>query len=377
MYTQSTGGAPRAIAYYLPQYHPIPENDEWWGPGFTEWTNTAKARPLFRGHYQPHVPADLGFYDLRQPETREAQAQMAREYGLEAFCYYHYWFGDGRRLLQRPFDEVVRSGRPDFPFCLCWANETWTGIWHGLSNRVLIEQTYPGKDDARRHFETLLPAFSDRRYVKVEGKPLFLVYNPTEIPDSNRFTDLWRALAVRAGLRGMFFVGVENEPWSPAASGFDAVTTHNIHLARRCDGSEWRSRFMYHYRKALGRPTLLFSYENATRHFLLDECRKTNVYPCVIPNWDNTPRSGRRGLVLHGSTPHLFGHHLREALQQIFHKPQEHQLLFIKSWNEWAEGNHLGPDLRFGRRYLEVLREELTAASELSAVDRNEVRRRA
>src|SRR5205809_7458559 len=176
-------GAPdvRLIAFYLPQYHPIPENDQWWGPGFTEWTNTAKARPLFRGHYQPHVPADLGFYDLRQPETREAQAEMARAYGIEAFCYYHYWFGNGRRLLQRPFEEVVQLGQPDFPFCLCWANETWTGVWHGLSSHVLIEQTYPGKEDAARHFHTLLPAFLDRRYVTVDGKPLFLVHSPTEL----------------------------------------------------------------------------------------------------------------------------------------------------------------------------------------------------
>lgn len=349
----------RAIAFYLPQFHRIPENDEWWGPGFTEWTNTAKARPLFRGHYQPRVPADLGFYDLRQPESREAQARMAREHGVEAFCYYHYWFGHGRRLLERPFEEVLASGRPDFPFCLCWANETWTGVWHGLSNQILVKQEYPGEEDATRHFETLLPAFRDPRYVSVEGKPLFLIYNPTELPDAKAFTDLWRRLAARAGLRGLYFVGIENEPWQPETCGFDAATTHNVHLARHCDGGVWSSRLRFHWRKLLGRPPLLFSYEKAIEHFLLDECRKPNVYPCVIPNWDNTPRSGRRGLVLHGSTPELFRRHLRAVLSQIAHKPPEHRLLFIKSWNEWAEGNHLEPDLRYGRQYLDVLREEL------------------
>lgn len=349
----------RPIAFYLPQFHPIPENDEWWGRGFTEWTNTAKARPLFPGHYQPHIPADLGYYDLRFPQTREAQARMARDHGIEAFCYYHYWFGNGRRLLDRPFNEVVASGKPEFPFCLCWANETWTGVWHGASSRVLIEQTYPDRADAEAHFEALLPAFLDDRYVKVDGKPLFLVYNPADLPDPKGFTDLWRNLAIRSGLAGMYFVGVENEPWKPEVNGFDGATTHNVHLARKCDGNAWASRLKYHFRKLLKRPRLLFPYEEAIKHFVLDECRKTNVYPSVIPNWDNTARSGLRGQVLHGSTPELFRKHLRDIFQQVAHKPREHQLVFVKSWNEWAEGNHLEPDRKFGMSYLEVLREEL------------------
>jgi len=162
---------PRLIAYYLPQFHPIAENDQWWGPGFTEWTNTAKAKPLFPGHYQPHVPADLGFYDLRLPEARKAQADMARAYGIEGFCYYHYWFGNGRRLLERPFNEVLATGEPDYPFCLCWANDTWSGIWHGAPNRILMEQQYPGTADDEKHFETLIQAFRDRRYMRVNGRP--------------------------------------------------------------------------------------------------------------------------------------------------------------------------------------------------------------
>jgi len=361
--------AVRAIAYYLPQYHPVRENDEWWGKGFTEWTNTAKARQLFRGHYQPHVPADLGFYDLRQPETREAQAQMAREYGVEAFCYYHYWFGNGRRLLERPFEEVLRSGRPDFPFCLCWANESWTGVWHGLSNQILVKQEYPGTTDATRHFVSLLPAFRDPRYVTVDGKPLFLIYSPTTLPDPKAFTALWRQLAAESGLPGLYLVGIANEPWRPEQNGFDGATTHNVHLARRCDGGIWNSRLKFHWRKLLGKPRLLFSYREAIQHFLLEECRQTNVYPCVIPNWDNTPRSGHRGLVLHGSTPELFQEHLRGVLSQISHKPAEHRLLFIKSWNEWAEGNHLEPDLKFGRQYLEALRAETRLTDEVREVN--------
>ncbi len=190
--------AARLIAFYLPQFYPNPENDAWWGKGFTEWTNTAKARRLYPGHYQPHVPADLGYYDLRVPETRTAQAELARSYGIEAFCYYHYWFA-GRRILERTFQEVLTSREPDFPFLLCWANQTWTGAWHGAPNRILIEQTYPGFDDHRRPFESLLPAFCHPRYVRVDGKPVFIIYRPTELPDTVKTIDLWGTMAREAG----------------------------------------------------------------------------------------------------------------------------------------------------------------------------------
>jgi hypothetical protein len=222
-----------------------------------------------------------------------------------------------------------------------------------------MEQTYPGKQDAERHFQTLLPAFRDERYVTVEGKPLFLVYSPKELPDPIGFTRLWRDLAIRAGLAGIYFVGVDNEPWIPSNHGFDGATVRCTHLAQNSEAGKWNSRLKRHLRRLLRRPSRVFSYRRAIRHFVLAECEKRNVYPCAIPNWDNTPRSGLRGLVLHGSTPELFRCHLRDLLQQIRPKPAEHQILFVKSWNEWAEGNHLEPDLRFGLGYLEVLREEL------------------
>lgn len=349
----------KTIAYYLPQYHPIKENDEWWGTGFTEWTNTAKARSLFPAHYQPHVPADLGFYDLRLPEAREAQANLAKAFGVEAFCYYHYWFGHGRRLLERPFNEVLASGKPNFPFCLCWANESWTGIWHGSPKKLLVEQTYPGRDDEERHFRELLPAFKDKRCVTVEGKPLFLVYSPKGLPHPLKFTEHWRSLALKAGLAGLYLVGVENAPWSPEEHGFDGATTRPLFLAKNSESGYISSRLRYYYRKWLKRPTRLYSYEQSTRHLLLDECLKDNVYPCAIPNWDNTPRSGLRGLVLHGSTPELFRNHFRAVLDQVRNKPAEHRIVFLKSWNEWAEGNHFEPDLKFGHQYLQVLRDEI------------------
>lgn len=351
----------RVIAYHLPQFHPIPENDEWWGNGFTEWTNTAKARPLFKGHYQPHIPSDLGYYDLRLPETRDAQAAMARKYGIEGFCYYHYWFG-GRRLLERPFNEVLASGEPDFPFCLCWANQTWTGIWHGTPNRVLIEQTYPGMEDHRRHFDTLLPAFCDKRYLKVDGKPLFMVYNLDELPDSPRVLEFWRGLAAKAGFPGLFLVAEHRIPdWDPKRHGYDAAVT--IGLWRWAN--KWVSwnhpikKIKDKYRQWRGRPTVHL-YERVIDSLISDRIQGIENFPCVVPNWDNTPRSGRNGLVLHGSTPDLFRRHLRRALDRMRDVPYEHRIVFVKSWNEWAEGNHLEPDRKFGLQYLEVLNEELT-----------------
>src|SRR5439155_14140664 len=203
----SVGRHTRFIAFYLPQFHPIPENDRWWGPGFTEWTNVARATPLFPGHYQPRLPADLGFYDLRIPEVRVAQADLARAHGVEAFCYWHYWFA-GKRLLERPFTEVLESGEPDFPFCLAWANQSWSGIWHGAPDRVLMEQTYPGRRDHEDHFRVLVEAFADPRYVTVDGAPVFVVYAPRELPEPRRVTDVWRELAAKAGFPALHLVAV-------------------------------------------------------------------------------------------------------------------------------------------------------------------------
>ncbi len=351
-------GRPRArgIAFYLPQFHPIPENDEWWGKGFTEWTNTAKARPRFPGHYQPHIPGELGYYDLRLPDTRAAQAAMARAYGIEAFCYYHYWFG-GRRILERPFQEVLDSGEPDLPFCLCWANESWTGIWHGLSNRTLIEQTYPGDDDHRRHFDFLMRAFSDPRHVRVDGKPLFLVYKPRRLPDGPRVTDLWRSLAMAAGLEGLHLVGVDDDAeWPHREFGFDGSVQPRLPL--REAWAPWTDpgrKIWYKLRTAAGVPTVR-DYRRGLAGLIAPRPDGREAYPCVIPNWDNSPRSGARGLVLQNSRPEYFGEQVAAAVRQLDGLPAEHRLLFVKSWNEWAEGNHLEPDQRWGRAYLEAFR---------------------
>jgi len=337
----------RPIVFYLPQFHPIPENDTWWGPGFTEWTNAAKAKPLFEGHYQPHVPADLGFYDLRVPETRAAQADLARRYGIEGFCYYHYWFGDGRQLLERPFNQVLASGEPDFPFCLCWANQSWTGIWHGAPNRMLMEQTYPGEADDTAHFEYLLKAFRDPRYITVEGRPLMLIFAPRSLPDPLAHCRRWRQMAEEAGLPGLHLLAVRivADDWDAAAAGFDGSV-------------EVRTPLVFSRNPAFSGVRIIDH-----RKMIDQEFRASSVehkqYPCVGHTWDNTPRSGLNGVVYVNSTPAMFKSTVSRASAQLTDRPPEDQLLFIKSWNEWAEGNHLEPDLRYGHAWLEALRDGL------------------
>ena len=349
----------RLLALYLPQFHPIPENDEWWGRGFTEWTNTAKARPLFKGHYQPHVPADLGFYDLRLPESRQAQADMARSSGIAGFCYYHYWFA-GRRILERPFQEVLSTGEPTFPFCLCWANETWSGIWHGDPKRVLIEQTYPGQDDHRAHFAALLPAFRDERYIRVDDRPLLLLYRPEKLPQSREALAFWQAMAKDAGLPGLHIVGMSaNKVWHPHEHGFDAKVEVPLVLGR-----PWISR-----RKPLkwlrqrwdiqrGLPTVL-RYQALMDGQIQAKDLPPTSYPCMVHAWDNTPRSSHNGVVFSGTSPDAFRPYLRSALEDVQSREPDRRLVFLKAWNEWAEGNHLEPDLKFGHGYLNVIAEEL------------------
>lgn len=350
----------RVIAFYLPQFHPIPENDAWWNPGFTEWTNAAKARPLYRGHYQPHVPADLGFYDLRLGETRIAQAKMARDAGVEAFCYYHYWFG-GKRLLDRPFNEVLASGEPDYPFCLCWANATWSGIWHGNPKRILIEQTYPGESDYQAHFDYLISAFMDHRYVRVDGKPLFIIYKPRDLPEAARVTDRFREMADKAGLPGIFLVGVSHlDGWTPQDWGFDAAIVQNLPGLKSY--VPWRYPVLKLTAALLKKRITIYRYRELLQSFVPDVTRQLEMFPCVIPGWDNTPRSGLNGLVIEGATPELFAESIRHAIRNVAAKPADHRLIFLKSWNEWAEGNHMEPDLRIGHGYLDALRRVLSEA---------------
>ncbi len=347
----------RVLAFYLPQYHPIKENDEWWGRGFTEWVSVANARPLFKGHRQPLIPGELGFYDLRLEESRCAQADLAREHGVEGFCYWHYWLGKGRRLLERPFNDVLTSNKPDFPFCLAWANHSWKGVFFGAKNKCLVEQTYPGKDDYKAHFEYVVDAFCDTRYIKVEGKVLFMIYRPKLIPNCLQFTDYWRELADEAGLEGIHFVGEGVELEDKDKYGLDAVSYSNH---RAVEHGPVKNRYMrYILSKLRGFTGLkVYDYKDAIPYFVKPGIAKQNEYPSLVPGWDTTARLGRDAVVLKGSTPKLFKEHVSDVLSRCSMRPFEENIVFLKSWNEWAEGNYVEPDRAFGRGFLEALKSE-------------------
>lgn len=376
----------RVIALYLPQFHPTPENDRWWGPGFTEWTNVAKAKPLFRGHQQPRIPADLGFYDLRLPETREQQAQLAREAGVEGFCYYHYWFGNGRQLLERPLQEVVASGKPDFPFCICWANHTWSNkTWERKSavqkNSVLMEQTYPGTEDDIAHFNTLLPMFKDRRYMTVDGKLIFTIYDPFGFKNVQQFIATWRRLAEENGLPGFHFIGMTPSTLTIRTApdgtrqrvmpnlessaeiyrrvldlGFDAVNSLGKRRGEMLYEGKWKNIAKTVLRH-IGFPTgsMRYDYERTVRNYFAPEDTWENVYPSILPQWDRTPRVASMDGVYVNATPEKFENHIRQALSLIKDKQPEHRILFLKSWNEWGEGNYVEPDMEWGHGFIDAI----------------------
>lgn len=377
----------RVIAYYLPQFHPIPENDKYWGKGFTEWTNVAKAKPLFKGHYQPRIPADLGFYDLRLPEVREQQAQMAREAGIEGFCYWHYWFGNGKRLLQRPFNEVLQSGKPDFPFCLAWANHSWkTSTWeNGGKDRMIVEQRYLGEEDYTLHFQEVLPAFRDKRYITIEGKPLFAIFDPYNFQDVSNFIKTWQRLAKENGLKGIYFIAMSNSTTTLQRNadgtlkrvtpnlqsservyndllnlGFDGINSFGKSRAEMlCMGKYARiaKTLLHQYLPFL--PTHCINYEKITQHFFAPEDSWQNVYPSIFPQWDRTPRAGNSEGVYIKATPTSFKKHIQDALNVIKNKDMEHRILFLRAWNEWGEGNYVEPDLKYGHGFLDAIKETI------------------
>ena len=355
----------RVVAIYLPQFHPIPENDEWHGKGFTEWTNVTKAKPLFKNHYQPILPADLGFYDLRVEETRIAQANLAKEYGIEAFCYWHYWFGNGKRILERPFNEVVDSGKPDFPFCLAWANASWTGIWYGMDDHSLLEQTYPGEEDVIAHFYCLLEGFKDKRYFRVNGKLMFLFYDPKKVPNIKRFMEIWQELARKENLEGFYFVGCTR--FNETLNGFDATTLldpfeypilPNIfdRVLRKCFKKSTHDIKKLFNRKL---PRLVQSYEGLVK-YLAERKLLDNEIPLIAPNYDTTSRTQDRGGVLVDSTPELFEKMVADSISKIDNiQNEDERIIIVEAWNEWAEGNYLEPDGKFGRGYLEAIKKNI------------------
>lgn len=356
----------RVIAFYLPQFHPTPINDLWWGKGFTEWTNVGKAKPLFKGHYQPRVPADLGYYDLRLPEIREAQAEMARNAGIEGFMYWNYWFGNGVKALDMPLMELLKTGKPDYPFCLGWGNHTWNNHdWNAdaqnKSNKNIIEQTYPGKDDYTKHFYSLLEAFQDKRYIKVDNKPFFLIYSPTSIPDPEVFIETWQELAIKNGLDGIYLVArAPSNDKKLLEVGFDAINSIGQWRAEAKIKGKYIRALQHRINKYVGGVKLdLYDYKDVIKHMFTSDDLKQEIIPTIVPQWDRSARSGRRAVIYKNSTPKLFKAHVNEAITLMEGKTDEHKIIMLKSWNEWAEGNYMEPDLVYGHGYLDALKSSL------------------
>lgn len=367
----------KILAFYLPQFHPIEENNEWWGAGFTEWTNTSVARPRFKGHHQPHVPADLGFYDLRLEDTRIAQAELAAQYGINGFCYYHYWF-NGKRLLERPFNKVLESGRPDFPFCLCWANENWTRAWDGLERKMLIHQEY-SEADTNDHINWLLTAFKDSRYIKVDGRPLFLIYRVDNIPNIGRMIDQWRVASRDNGFEDIYLVAVKNGFVSHSDReilnlGFDALVDFQPNRNDFPSETTMRSalyqiarRFLpdsiYQQLKLSISVNNIVNYKKLIDHIVSkswpEEYRK---FPCVFPSWDNSARR-ESATIIQNNEPSIFGQWVSKAIANVGSYPEEERFVFVNAWNEWAEGCHLEPDRKHGRAFLEALKEAIDFAT--------------
>lgn len=338
----------KLLAFYLTQFHPIPENDLWWGKGFTEWTNASKAIPLFPGHYQPHLPTDLGFYDLRLRETRRDQILLAKQYGIDGFCYYYYWFG-GKRLLEKPLDDMLADPESDMPFCLCWANENWTRRWDGAEQEILIEQSY-GPDADRRFIEDLIKYLRDPRYIRIDGDPLILVYNPQHLPDCQETLRIWREYCASQGMPRIHTAcALTHSNWDHKKFGFDSAVEfppHNMNLPNMAQKMGFFAPFHGY----------CADYADVAEMYLDRRYSSdSSGFRGVFPSWDNTARRGDRAtLVLNGS-PENYEFWLSEAICKTAQEfPGQERFVFINAWNEWAEGCHLEPDRKFGRRYLEA-----------------------
>ena len=351
----------RVIAINLPQFHPFPENDEWWGKGFTEWTNVTSSRPRFHGHYQPQLPTDTGFYDLRLPEARQMQADMAKEYGIYGFCYYHYWF-NGKQLMERPVKEILSSGEPDFPFMLCWANENWARNWDGGFNKVLIAQNYSEEDDIAHMKYLCEKVFPDERYIKVDGKPVFCIYRPHYFPDMAQTIKTWREVASSYSME-LYLCFCHHQAYDANGflkMGYDAAV--DFQPTNRGSFGKYSNLITRAYKKLFPQKinpfNTVYSYKNYVKYRCSVDLPIIKEYPCVCPGWDNSSRRQHSGYtIFKGNTPTLYKKWLAHIMAVFNPYSREENFVFINAWNEWAEGNHLEPDNKWGRSFLEATRD--------------------
>lgn len=360
----------KAIAIHLPQFHPFPENDKWWGKGFTEWTNVTKATPRFDGHYQPHLPTDSGFYDLRLEQARMAQAEMAKEYMIHGFCYYHYWF-NGKRLMHQPLDEILKSQKPDFPFMLCWANENWTRRWDGLDTEVLIKQDYSEQDDVDHITFLCENVFSDPRYIKVDGKPFFVIYRPALFPDIRKTLSTWRLIAKRLGFKDLYVGYMQSFAFKeePKAFDFDCAIEFQPDfsaLPSRISASLYHrvKRKIFNSKPVPYQRDRIFSYKTYVEQLTKNKQVLKDVYPGITPMWDNSARRNTDATIFIDSHPALYKKWLQHIVDQYRDDDikTDDKFIFINAWNEWAEGNHIEPCIKWGRAYLEATKQVLENA---------------
>jgi len=336
----------RLIAFYLPQFHPIAENDQWWGKGFTEWTNVTKAQPLFEEHYQPHLPTELGFYDLRLRQTRHEQIELAKSYGIDGFCYHYYWFS-GKRLLNKPIDDMLADPASEMPFCFCWANENWTRRWDAADHEVLIAQQYREEDDLA-FIQELAPVFRDPRYIRVDGKPLLIVYRVQHLPDPLRTVAIWRNHCREAGIGEIHLcAALTHGNESFRQYGFDSGVEFPPHNLR--DASVNAEIQFFNPFKGY-----VLQFATIARSYLTRDYADEPVFKTVFPSWDNTARTGQRAVVVLNGTPANYAHWLSSTIEKTLQAGASDPLVFINAWNEWAEGCHLEPDRKYGRAFLEA-----------------------
>jgi hypothetical protein len=342
----------KLIAFYLPQFHPIPENDIWWGKGFTEWTNVTKAVPQFPGHYQPHLPGELGFYDLRVVDIQKRQVELAKQYGIHGFAFYYYWFA-GKRLLEHPLEQFFQNKDIDFPFCLVWANENWTRRWDGQENDILMEQIHTPQTDVE-FIRSIEPLIRDERYIRVGNRPVIIVYRVGLMPDPKATAERWREYCIKQGIGNPYLVAAQTFGFEdPNEVGFDAAVQFPPHN-------------QYHSARFLINPPIKYANPNYNSYvFSYPEIVKYNeeepedtpytLFKTVFPSWDNEPRKPGRGTIFAESTPGLYRRWLQAVCKwTVINQKTEERLVFINAWNEWGEGAHLEPDRRFGYAYLQA-----------------------
>jgi len=365
----TTDTSVRLIAMYLPQFHPIPENDKWWGKDFTEWTNVQKAKPLFPGHYQPHIPGPLGYYDLRDPGVRNAQAELAASYGIYGFCYYHYWF-HGKQLLEFPIAQLISSGEPKFPFCICWANENWTRQWDGEDQDVLMEQTYSRQDD-ENFLRSLLPVFRDDRYIRVNGRPVLIIYKSGHLPAPAATTSMWRDVMAKEKIGDLYLIRIDSSRYSsdipPEKEGFDAAMEFTPYWERL-------GKNLQNLKEAalgdlqLSPDIFAFDYEQCVRNMLCKPKPDYKLFRSVFPMWDNTPRRKTNQYLFVNASPAAYSFWLSRMVRHTMENFEgDERLLFVNAWNEWGEGCHLEPDEKHGDQYLEATRIALQLKDGMSA----------